>query len=77
MVMRIEGFIAWILEKEPDKHQMYFALGFINMQIKNDKDSAIADLEKFVLACNDHSFPEQVLVAKEWIEKLRNRNSPN
>lgn len=48
MPFQVEGFIAWILEIEPDKVQLNFCLGYINEKFKNDTQSARRYYERFL-----------------------------
>lgn len=47
---QIEGFIAWILESEPEKQQLNFSLGYINEKFKSDFVSALRYYKK-LLGC--------------------------
>lgn len=44
---QVEDFIVWIIEQEPDKFYLYYALGYFNWKIKGDKTMAKSDFEKF------------------------------
>lgn len=46
--IQCEEFIHNVLVKEPDKQQLYFALGLINYSAKKDYDSAKHDFEVFL-----------------------------
>ena len=45
---QIEGFIAWILDIEPQKNQLNFCLGYLNEIFKNDFVSARQYYSKFL-----------------------------
>lgn len=45
---QIEGFISWTLECEPEHTDLYFCLGYINENFKNDEASALINYKKFL-----------------------------
>lgn len=45
----IEEFMAWILNEEPDKYQLYYCLALVNFRIKKDDFSTKVELENFLL----------------------------
>lgn len=70
--VEVEEFIAIILAEEPDKKQLYFALGLINFRVKNDWQAARSDLELFVKwARAENKFPIQIEAAEKWLGEIR------
>jgi tetratricopeptide (TPR) repeat protein len=70
VIDEVEDFICWVLEKEPEKYQLYFCLGFINKQIKEDKIQALNDFEKFLRLAKIDQFIKEQELAKQWIREL-------
>ena len=68
---QIEEFIIWVIEQEPVKYQLYYCLGFINLEIKGDQKQAIIDFEKFLSLGNEHEFTEEQKIARKWLAELR------
>ena len=68
---QIEEFIIWVLEQEPIKYQLYYCLGFINLEIKGDHGQAIMDLEKFLSIGEEHAFAEERKIASKWISEIK------
>lgn len=56
ILSQIEDFFCWVLEKEPEKYQLYYCLGFINSKIKGDTIQAISDFEKFLSSVKEGEF---------------------
>lgn len=65
-----EEFIHIVLEQEPDKAQLYFLLGAINLKAKDDKASARRDLEAFLTSTDAAAYPREKEVARKWIRKI-------
>jgi len=70
LIAQVEEFLCWLLENEPDKYQFHFCLGFINLEIKEDKGQATKDLETFLLQGNEHEFAEERRLARTWISEI-------
>lgn len=68
---QIEDFICWILEQEPKKYQLYYCLGFINWQIKEDKILALEYFEKFLELCTGTDFVQERNLTQEWVTDLQ------
>lgn len=62
---QIEGFIAWILDIEPQKNQLNFCLGYLNEIFKNDFVSARQYYSKFL------NFPCKEDFSKSAIEHAK------
>ncbi|HLG25859.1 MAG TPA: hypothetical protein VI588_03675, partial [Candidatus Gracilibacteria bacterium] len=43
IIAQVESFLCWVLEKEPEKYQLYYCLGFFNWKIKGDVVQAEKD----------------------------------
>jgi len=67
---QIEDFMCWVLEKEPDKYQLYYCLGFFNWQVKGDGIKAKEDLEIFLGSGNDAEYTKERELAREWITEI-------
>ena len=71
MPFEVEGFMAWVLEIEPDKIQLYYCLGLVNLKWKGDLVSVADHWTTFVrLAEAGGHFPEQVEEVKAELAKL-------
>ncbi len=68
---QIEEFIIWVIEQEPIKYQLYYCLGFINLEIKGDHKQAKIDLEKFLSHGTEHEFAEERIIARKWISEIK------
>ena len=66
-----EEFIEWILEKEPDKTQLYFCLGLINYHAKEDYKKAKDDFQTFTDLCEDNNYIAEISVANDYLNKIR------
>lgn len=71
VVFEIEEFICWVIEKEPDKIQLYFCLGLLNYHGKGDNASALRDFIKFLEINSDDRFAEEKRMSEEYIEKIK------
>lgn len=67
-----EEFIHCVLEEEPDKGQLHFALGLINYRFKSDYVAARRDLERFLdwVAKGKLKYSPQVEAARKWIRAI-------
>jgi tetratricopeptide (TPR) repeat protein len=70
-IVEIEEFIAWAIEREPNKVQLYFCLGLINHHLKGDNESALADFKKFLQETAPSQFADERILAAQYIEKLQ------
>ena len=71
-LLDIEIFIQDILEKEPDKKQLYFCLGLINYQMKLDLQSAEKYFTNFLIACADNEkYQKQLFEAKNILDNIQ------
>jgi tetratricopeptide (TPR) repeat protein len=68
---QIEEFICWILGEEPEKHQFYFCLGYINWQMKGDLQQAEDDFEKFLSYSSNGEFVREYKMVDSWLQQIR------
>ena len=74
LAVQCEEFIHLVIEEEPDRKQLLFALGLINYRAKGDSEAAKTDLENFVKwAKRESQFVTQVEAAEKWIREIRNQ----
>ncbi|MBU0492394.1 MAG: hypothetical protein KKA73_20855 [Chloroflexi bacterium] len=71
VLLDIEEFICWILEKEPDKVQLYFCLGLLNLFSKGDWARALQDLEKFLEVAPPTQFSREIQLAEKYITDIK------
>jgi hypothetical protein len=58
------------LERDPEKVQLHYCLGLINLKRKGDKDSARKDFENFLSKCPLNELPEERKHAARYLEEL-------
>jgi tetratricopeptide (TPR) repeat protein len=68
---QVEGFISWVIDQEPDKVQLHFCLGIINLFAKDDRESAQRDLERFLETCPQNRFLEERQLAQDYLKQVR------
>jgi hypothetical protein len=66
----IEEFISWLIEEEPDKYQLHFCLGLINLKAKGDVQAAKKDFKNFLGMSKDGEFQETLDQAREYIAEI-------
>lgn len=67
---QIEDFINWLLEQEPEKYQMYYCLGFINWQIKEDYVLALEHFNRFLELRHETEYLQEKELAEKWIDEM-------
>jgi tetratricopeptide (TPR) repeat protein len=67
VISQIEEFLYWLVGIEPEKYQLYYCLGFINLKIKEDMAQAVNNLESFLSAGDEREFALERHKAKTWI----------
>jgi hypothetical protein len=66
---QVEDFIVWIIEQEPDKFYLYYALGYFNWKIKGDKTMAKSDFVKFLShPLAKINFPKETEISDDFIK---------
>lgn len=65
----LEEFIDWTLVNEPEKYQLHFCLGLINLKLKNDVLTAIRDFKTFLSKLEADKFPELKVTALRYINE--------
>jgi len=68
--LQSEEFIQIVLDDEPDKVQLYFCLGVINLKAKRDLASARRDLNRFLNEAPCGEWARQVELAEKWIRQI-------
>jgi len=64
----VEEFIAKVLNRKPDKFQLYYCLGLINFFCKKDYTAAKRDFAQFIAkASKKNQFPGEVAFAKQYL----------
>ena len=62
-----------MLEEEPDKVQLHFFLGLINLSAKGDLEAAGRDSRNFSDAQGSHQFQEERSLAERYLNELAAR----
>jgi len=68
LLMRIEDFLCYMAEKEPDKCEVHFCLGMFNWQIKGDTKQAMSDFNSFLTTAPNNKYLEQRQWTTEWMK---------
>jgi tetratricopeptide (TPR) repeat protein len=74
--IQCEDFIQHVLDREPDKDHLYFCLGLINYNFKEDYEAAQRDFEKFISSPRASQYKEPLLLAHQLKEKCMDRLHP-
>jgi tetratricopeptide (TPR) repeat protein len=75
-LLNIEVFIERALTKYPDKIQLYYCLGMINLFVKEDFDLAKENFEMFIQKAKEtKTFISSTKFAQEYLEDVRKRMS--
>ena len=67
----IEEFIDWALTEHPDKYQLRYSMGLINLHLKKDNELAVIEFNKFIESDTPNLFPEAKQKAVEYIQRIR------
>lgn len=73
IIAELELFICWVIEQEPDRHQLHFALGLLNWHLKGDFSRAIQDFQEFLDLSEQGRFDREQGLAKLWVRELTRR----
>ena len=65
-----EQFIEGVLDEEPEKYWLYFALGMINHRAKRDFVAAKRDFGRFCEQAEPGRFAVQVEAVRRWVTQL-------
>ena len=71
--VQTEEFIQIVLDKEPDKVQLYFCLGLLNLKLKEDDAAARRDFEQFLARTEASMWKRQRELARRWIDRIDKR----
>lgn len=69
--IEVEEFMDWVLQTEPEKIQLYYCLGLINLKVKKDGTRAMEDFTSFLAGCRGGEYPKQCALAAKYIDDLR------
>ena len=70
VIARVEDFMCWVLEAEPDKYQLHYCLGDINWKIKGDEKRALEEFRAFLSLGNADEYAKERELARSWILEL-------
>jgi tetratricopeptide (TPR) repeat protein len=70
--IQCEEFVNLVLDEEPEKGQLYYSLGLINLRGKRDLVAARRDLVQFLdwIEKANAQYPHQVAAARKWIAEI-------
>jgi tetratricopeptide (TPR) repeat protein len=66
----VEEFIEWVLGQEPDKFQLHYCIGLINLTAKGDRRRAVRDFESFIAHPNAAKYTAAFEQAKLYIQEI-------
>lgn len=72
-IAELELFMCWVIEQEPECHQMHMALGLLNWHLKGDFERAKKDFENFIARAKPGKFAREQKLAKLWTQELDRR----
>jgi hypothetical protein len=73
-IFQVETFINYILENEPEKYQINYALGYFYWKIKGDNLLAKEHLIKFLAEKEKNKYEFEENKANEWIIQINKEN---
>jgi len=68
--VQVEEFINLILEAEPERAQLHFCLGLINMESKEDFEAAARDFRVFLDSEYSSAFAEERSLAQKYLQRM-------
>lgn len=68
--IEIEEFVEWVVSIEPEKYQLHYCLGIINLKRKDDKVRALGDFVEFLRACPSDKFLKEQELARRYVAIL-------
>jgi len=71
VVIEVEEFVEWVLSEEPGAYQLYYCLGVLNDNFKEDYAQAIIDYERFTEQARPGEFVRHVSKARERVEACK------
>jgi len=71
VLFKTEDFIHWVIESEPDKVQLYYCLGLINMRGKGDRIKALSDFEYFLNKVKKSQFEAEQKQVRSYIGSIK------
>jgi len=69
--LQCEDFIHIVLETEPEKGQLYYCLGLINLRAKGDLLAAKNDFQQFLNSEAAALFPKEQKLVRIWIGEIQ------
>ena len=75
VAVEVEDFIGIHLEKHPDRVELLFCLGLINLRGKGDANAARRDLKRFLDAVPAGRYVEQQRMAERWLNEIKEGQS--
>ncbi|MBY0545202.1 MAG: hypothetical protein K2Q14_06625 [Gammaproteobacteria bacterium] len=71
IILDVEIFIQNVIDKEPDKVELWYCLGIINLKFKDDKELMKENFNKFIgFPDNIKKYPKQVAYSKKCIQEI-------
>jgi hypothetical protein len=73
ILFEIEEFLMDVVEKEPDKCQLWYGIGILNWKVKGDLKLATDAFEKFLKCENTYISSSQKEKVKEYIDVIKDQ----
>jgi hypothetical protein len=71
--LQTEDFMEYILSREPDKGQLHFAAGLVNLKAKEDLARALEEFQAFASDPAASRFPDELRLARGYLGEIRHR----
>jgi len=68
--VQVEEFLHMVLEEEPDKVQLYYCSGLVNLRAKQDRAAARRDFSFFLGDERSNEFPEERRRTEQFLKEL-------
>ena len=69
-ILQAEEFISRVLDEEPDKAQLHYCLGLLNLLFKGDKTRALEELRRFTEVAPIPEFAREIEAAKSYVQQI-------
>lgn len=70
VLLQVEEFVRWVLERESDKYQLWYCLALFYWKVTGDKAQARRCFRRFLDAGNEADFPKERELAGQWLADL-------
>lgn len=71
VIALIEEFMFWLIEKEPERYQLHYCLGYINWKVRGDEIRGLKEFETFLSLGNNQEYGKERELARNWISEIK------